>query len=76
LNKNGLGSNVKYTPLVNADVIYRGNLDENGKRFPSTHDHPMMKRITEKCLSEVSFMSDDQPPSPRLASNLDLIMLQ
>jgi hypothetical protein len=54
--------------LANADVIYRGHLDDNDKLFPSTHDHPVMKRITEKCISEVSFNSDDQQISPDVSS--------
>lgn len=54
---------------MNHDLIYRGNLDHNNdKGFPSTHDHPVMKKMTEKCLSEVSFISDDQTPSPIIQS--------
>ena len=53
--------------LEDMAIIYRGHLDDNDKLFPSTHDHPVMKKITEKCISEVSMTSEDQQLSPNLS---------
>jgi hypothetical protein len=64
-------SKSKNNPQLNpaADFIFRGFNDISHHASPVQHDQPIMIRLTEKRLSEVSSISDDQYLSSRRNNN-------